>query len=444
MSDPGFTSVDRSPLSTHVASDQPGREISALPFMACGLYSTVGSYFLHFYPGTFCRGGTLIGAGATFVVEKHSLQHRFGTSMVDPFTTAEVAWCSDIVAVKKVGRISKDARRVFQTLERELVALDTLRFEKNVIQLLGVGWEPSPTLADTRLWPVLVVEYAEHVTLADLQRQKGALHYTTKRKICLDIANGLQAVHKAGLVHGDLKSENVLIFEDDEEGYVAKLSDFGLSSSITHLRTERMSNCNPPTDDTTFSPLGATEIWAAPEYRECGTRAALASRDVYSLGLLMARVMLDDKYPLAFIDSLAQLEDEQRSLNSDGPGTSPQAGASWPGSSKITLDRHVDPTDWRIRMQAVEDALPRVPSYLAPTEEKNEASAVAYQKRRQTFEELKRAGKDKMIRFAISCIDRNAQADVKGVSKILVRALACCWDADPRRRSPLKFLEVLG
>ena len=54
----------------------------------------------------------------------------------------------------------------------------------------------------------------------------------------VDIARGMVHLHKSGLVHSDLKARNVLLKSTqspsvtDPRGFVAKLSDFGLSLSL--------------------------------------------------------------------------------------------------------------------------------------------------------------------------------------------------------------------
>jgi len=45
----------------------------------------------------------------------------------------------------------------------------------------------------------------------------------------LQAASGLRHVHELGIGHGDVKPENILLFDDKEGCCVAKLSDFGMS-----------------------------------------------------------------------------------------------------------------------------------------------------------------------------------------------------------------------
>ena len=63
-------------------------------------------------------------------------------------------------------------------------------------------------------------------------------------KALLDTASGLDYLHAMGVVHGDLKTANVLLkgSAEDARGFVCKLADFGLSRVLdmgaTHLSTK--------------------------------------------------------------------------------------------------------------------------------------------------------------------------------------------------------------
>lgn len=76
---------------------------------------------------------------------------------------------------------------------------------KNIDNLLQVRWDTQdgPDLAT----PTLILEHANIGSLAAFQgSRKVVLSAGTKRKIYLDVAKGLQALHTYGIVHGDVKS----------------------------------------------------------------------------------------------------------------------------------------------------------------------------------------------------------------------------------------------
>jgi serine/threonine protein kinase len=91
----------------------------------------------------------------------------------------------------------------------------------------------------------------------------------------LDVADGLLALHQLGVVHGDIKPDNVLMFEDPKR-WTAKIADF--SHSILDTGETRHL-------------IGGTQAYAAPEWKEKLATGTLLKTDVYSYGLLFGSIM---------------------------------------------------------------------------------------------------------------------------------------------------------
>ena len=290
--------------------------VSPLPFLVCSLYSRHD--FLKFSPGAFRRQGNVLDQGATFSVEKHAVAD-IGINMVDDLVLGEQqAKTHPVVVIKRLRTQAYTAWKTFETVERELSVLKILRGEPNIVQLVGLGWEVAPVNGDTRLWPVLVLEHAEQGSLQNLQRRGAPLGYKTKSRLCADVASGLRSLHRAGLAHGDLKSENVLVFGNTEKTYVAKVSDFGFVPLDYHLRPDYTTEAGPVKHH--VGTIGGTEIWAAPEFGQPADLAAFKGQDIYSWGLLVLRVMLDGENPFESefgdkIPSTGMDTDSQRSCD---------------------------------------------------------------------------------------------------------------------------------
>jgi serine/threonine protein kinase len=142
-------------------------------------------------------------------------------------------------------------------------------------------------------WPVLILEYADQGTMAAfLARSKLSLE--TRTKLCLDIARGLTVLHESGIIHGDLKMDNILIFtnQDVSSGsinrYTAKLADFG--ASLVELDGKRSPSFTFP--------------WNAPECFDKLEYTGLQKFDIYAFGLLFWAVMLGGKNPFRFVESV--------------------------------------------------------------------------------------------------------------------------------------------
>ncbi|KAG9255096.1 uncharacterized protein F5Z01DRAFT_74522 [Emericellopsis atlantica] len=182
-------------------------------------------------------------------------------------------------------------------LEVRVLTHPPLKAHSNIVNLICLAWEPDPDHQD-QAWPTLVLEYAENGTLADFQIDYPDLPFSLRKQLCRDVGQGLRALHDAGIVHGDLKSENVLVCDSTcGQGVVAKLADFGCAVIDLGLA------------DSARLPA-YTQPWNAPESHNRLPRDALKLTDVYSFGLLVWRVVLDGINPFRHIGSLASLDQD--------------------------------------------------------------------------------------------------------------------------------------
>ncbi len=159
------------------------------------------------------------------------------------------------------------------TRERKSVA----RFKREARAMAGC---PHPSIVsvynvgETRNGiPFFVMEYVEGESLADRLRRKGRLPLPEAVRIAGALADALAYAHERGLVHRDLKPEDVLI--DRHSGRIL-LTDFGLAKSVTR-------------GDNTMTLTGTGEImgtpaYLSPEQAECGLVDARS--DQYSLAVV--------------------------------------------------------------------------------------------------------------------------------------------------------------
>ena len=188
------------------------------------------------------------------------------------------------VAFKEDGEPFPEYRRALQSVLTEYHALiyPPLFQNANIIDFLGFAWGSNPFSAAQRL-PAIVVEFAEHGTLADLLRKNSNLEVSIKQVLCLDIVRGLTALHGAGLVHGDVKAENVLVCSGANRKFVAKIADFGFSIVEATETAEVW--------------IGGTNPWRAPDTKNAIEVKLLRHTDTYSLGLLIWLICLDGRSP---------------------------------------------------------------------------------------------------------------------------------------------------
>ena len=127
----------------------------------------------------------------------------------------------------------------------------------NVVQIFSLGMDHGQFY--------VVMELIDHGSLDDLIESRGPLPEPQVLDIGIQIARGLRAAHRKGLIHRDVKPANIL-FVDEQ---AAKIGDFGLAAFATQ-------------DPQNESVIWGTPVYVAPE-RLCNQPEDVRS-DIYSLG----------------------------------------------------------------------------------------------------------------------------------------------------------------
>ncbi len=153
--------------------------------------------------------------------------------------------------------------------EREALAASRMSHH-NIVNLLDVGQ------ADNMRY--LVMEYVEGRTLKDVIRQKGALPPTVAAQIGIRILSALSHAHKNGIIHRDIKPQNVLVNKDG----LIKATDFGIA------RVAGWDTVSP--ED---SVMGSVHYFS-PEQAQ--GKPVTAASDLYSVGVVLYE-MLTGKPP---------------------------------------------------------------------------------------------------------------------------------------------------
>lgn len=141
--------------------------------------------------------------------------------------------------------------------------------------------------------PYYVMEYLDGVTLAELVRDTGRVPPGRAIHILRQIAAALREAHMRGLIHRDVKPENVMLCRRGEDD-VVKLLDFGLVKDLEGTDTR---------DITRQLSIVGTPMYMAPE-RLLQPSDVDARSDIYALGavgyyLLTARTLFDGDDTLA-------------------------------------------------------------------------------------------------------------------------------------------------
>uniref|UniRef100_A0A3Q4HTM5 non-specific serine/threonine protein kinase n=1 Tax=Neolamprologus brichardi TaxID=32507 RepID=A0A3Q4HTM5_NEOBR len=191
---------------------------------------------------------------------KHNLKHRYEVmETLGKGTYGKVKKAVERVAIKSIRkeRITDDLDRIH--IQREIEITSSLR-HPNIIRFHEVF--------ESRDKIVIVMEYASRGELYDYIQERRRLPETEARSIFRQITSAVHYSHKNGVVHRDLKLENILLDQDLN----VKLADFGLSNNF-HKGTLLQTYCGSP-------------LYAAPEIVK-GLPYQGPEVDCWALGVLL-------------------------------------------------------------------------------------------------------------------------------------------------------------
>ena len=181
------------------------------------------------------------------------------------------------VAVKVLKpEFNRDAEFVSR-FQREAEAASKM-IHHNIVNLLDVGMD-----GDNRY---LIMEYVRGKTLKEVIQEKGRISAPTAVQIAIRILSALQHAHQNGIIHRDIKPQNILMNAD---GHV-KVADFGIA---------RMANSSTLTRGD--SVMGSVHYFSPEQAQGQGTDV---TSDLYSVGvtlyeMLTGRVPFDGDSPVA-------------------------------------------------------------------------------------------------------------------------------------------------
>ncbi|MEO7262132.1 MAG: Stk1 family PASTA domain-containing Ser/Thr kinase [Jatrophihabitantaceae bacterium] len=169
----------------------------------------------------------------------------------------------------------------------------------------------------------LVMELVRGRTLRDLLRERGALAPALAVSIMEPVLGALAAAHRAGLVHRDVKPENILLSDDG----AVKVADFGLARAIEADQSSTRTGL-----------MMGTVAYCPPEQISRGS--ADARSDVYSAGVVLFE-LLTGAPPYAGDSAMAVA---YQHVNSDVPAPSTRRPGIPPQLDEIVLRAtHRDP-----------------------------------------------------------------------------------------------------
>ena len=200
-----------------------------------------------------------------------------------------------IVAIKII-QVKKEYKKKLSRFEQEMKIHETLSSSgvKNVIPILDSGLIEK---AEDEVSGYIVMPKAE-VTLKNISRL-----FVNRLELSLEvfsgIVNGIKEIHNAGVIHRDIKPDNVLFLEKDN--LEPLVSDFGICLLKETPYSERLTDA----DET----VGA-RYFMAPEQERGGVVDIKESADIYALGKLLNFMLTGIYISREYIDGYTFTKDE--------------------------------------------------------------------------------------------------------------------------------------
>ncbi len=138
----------------------------------------------------------------------------------------------------------------------------------------------------------IVMEFVDGPDMETMLEKEGLFSLERLMPLVRQIGRGLTAAHRLGIVHRDLKGENVIVIRMDDEGEFAKIADFGIAKIVSEAMKQRLERRKLTHNDTFLG----TPWYMAPE-QALGKVEVDQRTDVYAFGVLVYHA-LTGEYPI--------------------------------------------------------------------------------------------------------------------------------------------------
>ncbi|SDB20344.1 serine/threonine protein kinase [Pseudobutyrivibrio sp. YE44] len=193
-----------------------------------------------------------------FIADRYEIIDKVGSGGMSDVYRAKDHILGREVAIKILKQeFSEDATFVakFRTEAQSAAGLE----HPNIVNIYDVGSENGMYF--------IVMEYVEGITLKTYIEKKGQLNFKEAISIAIQVGRGIEAAHQKGIIHRDIKPQNIII---STEGKV-KVTDFGIARAAS--------------SNTIHADLMGSVHYSSPEQARNGF--VDGKSDIYSLGIVM-------------------------------------------------------------------------------------------------------------------------------------------------------------
>ncbi len=248
----------------------------------------------------------MFAAGQT--VGNYRVLAKIGTGGMGAVYLAVHPLINKRVALKVIHRELSANKEVVQRFFQEARAVNQIGNE-HIVEIHDFGMTPQGD-------HFYIMEYLEGVTLAAVMARDGVIAPMRSVHIIAQTAHALGAAHDAGILHRDLKPDNIMLTQRLGNRDFVKVLDFGLAKVLDANDASAVK--------TAVGILLGTPQYMSPEACE-GQRPVDHRNDIYALGIMMFQMMTGrlpfdgDSMGEVLVKQVSQLPPAPRGLNADIP-----------------------------------------------------------------------------------------------------------------------------
>ena len=222
-----------------------------------------------------------------FIQGRYEIVGKIGTGGMADVYKAKDHKLNRFVAVKVLKPEFREDKAFISKFRAEAQAAAGLA-HPNIVNIYDVGEDHGVNF--------IVMELVEGITLKEYIEKKGKLAVREATSIAIQVSQGLEAAHNSGIIHRDVKPQNIIISTDGK----VKVTDFGIARAAS--------------SNTISSTVMGSVHYSSPEQARGGYSDAKS--DIYSLGIslyemLTGRVPFDGDTTVAI--AIKHLQEEMKS-----------------------------------------------------------------------------------------------------------------------------------
>src|SRR4051812_18040690 len=264
------------------------------------------------------RAGTIIGP--------YKLLQQIGEGGMGVVFMAEQTVPIQRTVALKIIKPGMDTRQVIARFEAERQAV-AMMDHPNIAKVLDAGTTDSGR-------PYFVMELVKGVPITKYCDDKH-LPIRDRLQLFMQVCHAVQHAHQKGIIHRDIKPNNVLVAEYDDHA-IPKVIDFGVAKATAQKLTER-------TMFTEFGQVLGTMEYMSPEQAKLNQLDIDTRSDIYSLGVLLYELLAGSTpfegerlHEVAFDQMLRIIREEEPPK----PSTRLSSSETLP---TIAANRHIEP-----------------------------------------------------------------------------------------------------